>query len=188
MKGIEEMIFAVKSGFAYFYCESQEINKTVVDITKGLTEYFDANQNGIQFAVSTWDFEETTEKGESKYNSPDEMLLKLENVQNGFDEVPPGTVIVAKNFNWFLSDDYGNCDKSKTSWLLNRSAKFSSAATRKILIIIGNVTFDKAIPEVLRRDFAHIEFALPDEKEIESVYDFIVEPAKKNPKFVTPDR
>ena len=194
MKGIDEMISAVKSGFAYFYCESQEINKTVDDITKGLGDYFSANKNGIQYKVDVWDFESTDSLGESKYNSPDEMFLKLENVQSGYDEVPVGTVLVAKNFNWFLSDDYGNCDKSKTAWLLNRASKFSSTEFRKILIIVGNVPFDKAIPEVLRRDFAHVEFALPDENEIESLYDFIVNGvdgkggAKENPKFVLPTK
>lgn len=186
MKGIDEMVSAVKSGFAYFYCESQEINKTVTDIAKGLEDYFAANKNGIQYKVDVWDFESTDNLGESKYNSPDEMFLKLENVQSGYDEVPSGTVVVAKNFNWFLTDDYGNCDKSKTAWLLNRAAKFSSTEFRKILIIVGNIPFDKAIPEVLRRDFAHIEFALPDETEIKLIYDFIVDSAKENPKFVLP--
>jgi len=65
---------------------------------------------------------------------------KSQNVQSGFDEVPVGTVLVAKNFNWFLIDQYGECAKDKTSWLLNRAAKFSSTEFRKILIIVGNAS------------------------------------------------
>ena len=181
MREIEDVVFKIKSGFSYLYAESQEIQKTVVDITKGLNDYFSANKNGIQYQVKTWDFESTNSSGESKYNNPDEMFQLLEG-----DDSPPGTVVVAKSFQWFLADEYGNCDKAKSSWLLNRAEKFSSPEFRKILIIVGNAAFDKAIPEVLRRDFANISFALPNEAEIEEVFTFIVDSAKANQKFVIP--
>lgn len=186
MKGTNELIFGVKSGYSYFYMESQEIQKTISDIKSELTKYFAENKNGIQYNVKVWDFESTNGAGESTYNNPDEMFLMLENVQNGYDEVPVGSVVIAKNFNWFLADEYGGCDKAKTSWLLNRAAKFSSTEFRKVLIIVGNATFDKAIPEVLRRDFANIGTELPNEGEITEVYNFIVDSAKANPKFVMP--
>ena len=114
------------------------------------------------------------------------MFALLENMQDGADEVPAGTIVIAKNYNWFLSDDYGNCDKAKTAWLLNRAAKFSSKEYQKILIIVGNAPFAKAIPEIIQRDFARIEFSLPDEKEIEDVYNFIIDSVKDNPKFKIP--
>lgn len=186
MKGIEELIFGIKSGYCYFYGESQEINKTVADIAKGLTDHFAESKNGLQYEVSVWDFESINPAGESIYNSPDDMLTMLENIQGGYDSVKAGTVVIAKNFNWFLIDDYGNCDKAKTSWLLNRAAKFTSTEFRKIFIMVGNASFDKAIPEVLRRDFANIHFDLPDEIEIENIYEFIVDSAKENPKFIMP--
>lgn len=186
MKGIDDLIFGIKSGYSMFYCQSEEINKTTLEISQGLEKYFEENKNGIDYVVTVWDFESSNSDGESSYNSPDEMLPMLENIQNGADRVPIGTIVIAKNFNWFLVDDYGNFDKSKTSWLLNRMSKFSSPDYRKILIIVGNQDFDKAIPEILKRDFARIEFPLPDETEIEKLFIFIVDSAKDNPKFVMP--
>jgi hypothetical protein len=187
MKGVEELVFGVKAGYSYFYCESQEIKRTTADIVEGLNEFFGKNQNGIEYKAKRWSFETTTQNGESQYNDPDSMLSMLESVQDGFDSVPAGTIIVAENFNWFLADDYGNCDKAKTAWLLNRANKFSSPECRKVLIIVGNIGFEKAIPDILKRDFAKVEFNLPDEKEIEAVYNFTIDSVKSNPKFVEPD-
>lgn len=187
MKGIDELVFGIKSGYSYFYCESQETQKTTKDIADGLTQYFGSNKNGIEYKVSVWDFEKTTPTGQSEYNNPDDLLSSLENYQDGVDSISPGTIVIAKNFNWFLADQYGECDKAKTAWLLNRSSIFSSPQYRKVLIIIGNVPFEKGIPDILKRDFARIEFSLPDEKEIEAIYNFTVGSVKDNPKFVEPD-
>jgi AAA+ superfamily predicted ATPase len=186
MKGINELVFGIKSGYAFFYAESQEIQKTVEDIKVGLTEYFTANKNGMAYTVKSWDFESRNAAGESEFNNPDDMLKMLEDIQDGTDNVPVGTIVISKNLNWFLVDQYGECDKAKTSWLLNRAAKFSSPECRKILIVVGGAAFGKAIPEILQRDFARIEFALPDEKAIEEIFNFIVDSAKSNPKFVMP--
>ena len=188
MKGIEELIFGIKSGYSFFYCETQELNKVVKDIKNSLTEYFDKNNNGTQYRVATWDFESSDQRGQSSYNNPDDMFALLEKIEDGRDIVPPGQIVIAKNFNCFLSDDYGNCDKAKTAWLLNRSDIFSSPEYRKVLVIIGDQPFEKAIPEILRRDFARIQFDLPGEKEIESLYDFIIDSVKGNPKFQMPSQ
>lgn len=186
MKGIEELIFGIKAGYSYFYAETQEIQKTTADIYTGLTKCFEENKNGIDYKCRVWDFETTTNTGESTYNDPDSMLQQLENVIDGVDQVPTGTIVIAKNYNWFLVDEYGNCDKTKTAWLLNRSAKFSSPDSSKILIIVGGVPFDKGIPQILQHDFARIDFPLPNEEEIETIYGFIVDSVKENPKFVMP--
>ncbi len=182
MTGKENLVFGIKSGYSYFYAETQEVNKTCKEISEHLTKYYEANSNGIQYQVSIWDFESN-----GQYNDPDGCLTNLENTVDGFDSVPIGTILISKNFNWFLSDEYGNFNKSKTAWLLNRAAKFSSSEFRKVLIIVGSDSFEKAIPEVLKRDFAHITFNLPNEQEIEEIYNFIVNSAKTNPKFVEPD-
>lgn len=186
MKGTQELIFGIKSGYSYFYCESQEVNKTVNDIKTNLNTYFSENKNGINFRVNVWDYESQMPTGESIYNSPDEMFMMLENIKSGFDEVLPGQVIIAKNFNWFFKDQYGESNKGMVSWLMNRAAKFSSPDSRKILIIVGNDPIDKAIPEILRRDFASIEMTLPDEEEITKLYDYIIESVKDDPKFKMP--
>lgn len=186
MKNTAELINAVKSGYSFFYAESQEINKTVKQLNNDLTAYYDANKNGISYQTKIWDFEFTNEAGESQLNNPEEILNELEYVQEGIDAVPVGRILIAKNMNWFLQDEYGNFNKSTVAWLLNRTNKFSSPEGRKVLIIVGNVAFDKAIPEPLRREFAQVEFALPDEKEIEEIFTFIVNSAKTNAKFVMP--
>ena len=182
MTGKENLIFGIKSGYSYFYAETQEVNKTVKEISNHLTEYYGKSTNGINYQVTNWDFETN-----GQYNDPDECLNKLENISDGFDSIPVGTILIAKNLNWFLIDEYSNFNKSKTAWLLNRAAKFSSSEFRKVLIIVGSDPFDKAIPETLKRDFAHVTFNLPDDKEIEEIYQFIVNSAKKNAKFIEPD-
>lgn len=186
MKNTAELISAIKAGYSYFYCESQEINKTVKQINNGLSAYYEANKNGIAYKTKVWDFEIVNEAGESQLNNPEEILNELEFVQEGIDAVPTGRILIAKNMQWFMQDEYGNFNKAMISWLLNRTNKFSSPEGRKVLIIVGNIAFDKAIPEPLKRDFARVEFALPDEKEIEEIFHFIVDSAKSNLKFIMP--
>jgi AAA+ superfamily predicted ATPase len=186
MKGNEELIAGIKAGYSYFYISSQEVNKTTNDVISYLDAYYKANKNGLEYKVASWDFESTNQAGESAFNNPDDLFKMLEDMQDGVDSVKPGTIIVAKNFNWFLSDEYNNFDKAKVSWLLNRSLKFSSPDYRKVLIIVGDQPFQKAIPDILKRDFARVEFSLPDEKEIEEIYNFIIDSAKENNKFVMP--
>jgi hypothetical protein len=186
MKGIGELISAIKAGYSYFYCESLEVNKTIKQINNGLTAYYEANKNGIDYKTKVWDFEITNEAGESQFQNPEEFLNELEFVQDTQDAVPIGRILIAKNLNWFLTDEYGNFNKSMVAWLMNRANKFSSPDGRKVLIIVSNVAYDKAVPEPLKRDFAQVEFPLPDEKEIEEIYNFIIDSAKGNPKFKMP--
>ncbi len=186
MKGMSELISGIKAGYSYFYCETLEINKTVQSINNGLSAYYDVNKNGIDYKTKIWDFETTNESGESQLQNPEEILNELEFIQEGVDAVPVGRILIAKNMNWFLCDEYGNFNKGMVAWLLNRTNKFSSPEGRKVLIIVGNASFEKAIPEPLKREFAQVEFSLPDEKEIEEIFNFIVDSAKGNPKFVMP--
>ena len=186
MKGTEELVSGIKAGYPFFYCESEEVNKTTKQINDDLTSYFEKNKNGVGYQIKIWDFEVQNLAGESSYNNPEEFLKELEDVQDGTDSVPVGTIVIAKNLNWFLTDEYGNFSKAMVAWLSNRVNKFSSPDGRKILIIVSNTTFEKAIPDPLKRDFARISFALPDEKEIEKIYNYIVDSAKANPKFIMP--
>ena len=181
MKGLQSLIDGIKAAYPYFYCESQEVGKTVKDIEVGLSEYYKVDKNGVDYTIKTWNFE-----AQGQYNEPSEMFAKLENIQNNFDSVPAGTIIIATNFNWFMNDDYGNFDKAKTTWLLNRTERFSSPEYRKILIVVGNIPFEKAIPDILKREFAQITFDLPDEDEIRKIYDFIIDSVKDDPKFKMP--
>jgi hypothetical protein len=187
MKGTSELIFGIKSGYAYFYIETQEPNKTVQDVKDSLEEYFKANTNGTKYRVAVWDYESTGDNGQSKYNNPKEMINLLENIREERDQIEAGQIVIAKNYNWFVVDQYGKSNKETVAWLLNRSTKFSSPEYRKILIIVGEESFDKAIPSILKREFAKVSYDLPDEKEIETLYQFIVYSAKGNPQFKEPD-
>lgn len=187
MKGMEELILGIRSGFCYFYCESAEVQKTVEDIETGLKQFCETYKNGIEYRVGKWDFESTFPDGSSNINDPEDVFKMLESYEDGVDTIAAGQIIIAKNWNWFLVDGYGEPDKAKTAWLLNRVKNFSSPDYRKILIIVGNVPFDKAVPAILQRDFGRIEFALPDEKEIEKIYEHLVESLKGNAKFVEPN-
>lgn len=186
MKGMDELISGIKAGYSYFYCKTEEVNKTVHRIDRELTTYYDANKNGITYKTKVWDFETTNEAGESELQNPEEILNQLEYIQDGIDAVPVGRILIAKNMNWFIKDEYGNFNKASISWMLNRSKKFSSPDGRKVLIIVSNTDYDKAIPEPLKREFAHVEFPLPTEAEIEKIYDYIIDSAKGNPKFKMP--
>lgn len=186
MKGIEELICGIKAGYAFFYAESQEVNKTTNEIKKEIGNFIETGNSCLK-QIMTWDFESRNQMGESQYNDPDGVFAMLENMNGGIDSIPAGTVVIAKNFQWFLAGNYDDFNKEKVVWLLNRSERFSAPETRKALIIIGNVPFEKAIPEVLRREFAQISFPFPGEKEIGEIYDFTIESVKGNPRFKEPD-
>jgi SpoVK/Ycf46/Vps4 family AAA+-type ATPase len=186
MKGTSELISGIKAGYSFFYAQTEEVNKTINQIEADLTKYYDANKNGIAYQTKVWDFERTNEMGESNFSNPDEIMQELEYVQEGIDQVPIGRILIAKNANWFLTDEYGNFNKGMVAWLLNRSKKFSSPEGRKVMIIVSNSDEEKAIPHPLKRVFAKVEFPLPDETEIETIYNYIVDSAKSNPKFVMP--
>jgi len=182
---MENIIFNIRSGYSFIYCRSQEVNDSCLTILQELKKYYQEKQ--VENNIKLWDFEMTNELGESNYNDPNSLLMELENIREGVDEVPAGTIVVAKNYNWFLGDDYGNWDKGKISWFLNRADKFSSSEYRKVLIIVGQAEFEKAIPPDLKREFANIEINLPDKKDIEEIYKFIIDSAKENPKFKIPN-
>lgn len=187
MRGTQELISGIKAGYCFFYCQSEEVNKTVNRIDKDLSAYYDVNKNGIKYETKIWDFETTNEAGESQYQNPEEILNELEFVQEGIDAVPVGRILIAKNANWFWQDEYGNFNKGMIAWLMNRTKKFSSPDGRKVMIIVSNADHEKAIPEPLKREFAKVEFPLPDETEIEEIYKYIIDSAKGNPKFRMPD-
>uniref|UniRef100_A0A6M3JQZ7 Uncharacterized AAA domain-containing protein ycf46 n=2 Tax=viral metagenome TaxID=1070528 RepID=A0A6M3JQZ7_9ZZZZ len=181
MKGKQDVINAVKAGYQFIYAQADEVDPTV----KLLVESIKENNNGYE--VSLWNYEFQNEKGESEMSDPEDVLKMLENIEDGFDSVKPRTVVIAKNWNWFLVDQYGEFDKAKVSWLQNRAEKFASKEYRKVLIIVSNTDYEKAIPAILKKDFVHITFDLPDEEEIEVIYNYIVRSAMENPKFINPD-
>ena len=164
MEGIQELLFSLKAGYSFCYCQSEELERTIQTIKEGLLD--------TSYKFAYWDLE--------KDQDPDKVLRELD--QEGQDNL----VMVAKNWNWFLFDDYDKTQKTVTAALLNRFSLWTTSEMRRMLVIVGSDSFDKAIPQELRRSFLPITFSLPTREDVKQVYDYIVDSAKVNPKFETP--
>lgn len=170
--GIQELIMNLRAGYAFFYCQTDEINRNV-ELTRDAVSRFSTENPGSGWMIKSWDFE---------------MDQDPEVVQNELDsdDTDQRVLMIAKNYQWFMSEEMSGIDKAFVSWVLNRESIFTSSDTRRALLVFGTESFDKAIPDPLKRTFLPIDFDLPDAAEIEAQYDFIVESARKNPKFTVP--
>lgn len=165
MKG-QDLMNAVRAGFTFFYAQTDEMDKTV----KSIKEEVMINDYGYEAQV--WDFENNLDPESCLY----EMLEKSQ----------PKTVVVAKNFHWFLKDEYGALNKQFITFILNRLELFASTEYRKVFIIVASEPFEKAIPEILQKDFHQVKFDLPNNEEITELLDYVIESVKDKPKFQMP--
>jgi len=172
MEGTKDLILALRAGYALFYAQTNEMERAVGSIVKAVNEYESVSSGNKAYNALIWDLESDKD--------PDV-------VSNMLDGESPGTVVVAKNFNWFLKDEYGNLNKQLVSYIQNRLELYTTPKGRKALIIVGSDEFDDAIPQVLSKDFLQINFELPDEDEIRQIFESIVNSAKDNPNFKMPD-
>ena len=163
----KKLTSAIKAGYAFFYCQTAEVSRAVIEIAKRIE-----SMNGYTAAI--WDF----------INNPDPDAA----IQ-AFDEAPPKTVLIAKNLNWFLTDNTtGDFNKGLVSLFQTRSAVYSSPNGRKILIIVSDEDFMNAIPGPIQKEFFNLNFTLPGLEDIKKEYDFIVSSAKAaKPDFSPPD-
>ena len=150
----------LKSGYPYFYALSNQLS---LDIQE-LKEIADCK-------VKVWDFIESQD--------PEEVLEVL-------DQSEVGTLVVAKNLNWFLSSQ-GEINPVLVQTLQSKIDQYSSREYRKSLLILSNQDFASAIPDELQRDFISLEFTLPDIEAIEQQVDKIIDSVKENPKFEMPN-
>jgi len=160
----KELLNATKAGFPYFYVQTNEMERAVEDLASLYKEN--------DYFTEVWDFE----------TDPDP-----ENALNKLEEGAVKTVVIAKNWNWFMKDEYNQLNKQFVTFLQNRTSLYASAEFRKIFIILGEPTFETAIPTCLQKDFLPLDFGLPSEVEITEVMDWLIESAKDNPRFVMPD-
>lgn len=172
MKAEKELLSAVRAGYSFFYTQTYEMDRSIT-IIKGAIESFKNSKKENPFQIKIWDFE--------KDQDPESVLRLLE-------ESAVGTVVIAKNFNWFLKDDYNNINKNFVQFFQNRTSIYSSREYRKVLIIVSDTSFEVAIPDQLRKDFFSLEFNLPDEDEIKKTLDGILSAVKDDPKFVSPNK
>lgn len=167
MQTTKDLINFIKAGYSYFYIQSSEINRASGDIETIIKEY----KNGSTYNIKRWDIETDLD--------PDLIIemLKLE---------PERTVVLAKNYNWFLKDELGNFNKQHIQHLQNSIDIYSSGEYRKILIIISDQDFGGAIPNQIQKDFVSLEYSLPTTTEIKEILDNLLEGLKGNEAFIWP--
>lgn len=172
MNGSDELLFALRAGYSLFYAQTYQMQQTTDAIVTATSRFTSVKTGEKVYNPVIWDLE--------KDQDPEVVLDML---ANG----PVNTILVAKNYHWFMRDDMGTLDKNVVSFIQNRLELFSSTTERKALVIVGDARFEDAIPEVLQRDFMQIEFGLPDTNEIRDILDDIIDSAKESPNFVMPD-
>lgn len=165
MNGIDELLVSIKAGYSFFYCETEELERTISSLREAL----------IERPVVSWDFE--------THQDPGRVISILD-----AEETAIGTVMIALNWNWFLKDEYGNVEKYFCSVLQNRQTTWTTSESRRTLIIVGTDPFGTAIPEPLQRVFLPVKFSMPGESLIKKQLDYIIDSAKGNPKFQTPSK
>lgn len=164
---VKEITNATRAGYCYFYVQTSEVNKACEDIAS----IFEVYQNGSTFKLESWDFE--------KNPDPSKVIESLK-------ESNPRTVILAKNFNWFLKDEFQGFNKEFVQHLQNQVDVYSSTDYRKVLVVVSDAEFASAIPECLQKDFMNLEYSLPTVEEIKSIYEFICLSVKESKAFIKP--
>lgn len=171
MKG-NELITALRAGFAFFFCQvsPSETDKAVEVMVDKVLDFKNRAGNS-PYSAEVWDYEK----------SPD-----VEGLLFGLDDLPAGTVLFAKNLQWFLTDEAGGVNKLFAQFILNRSNMYTTQEFRKAIVIVSSSGME-SIPEEIRSEFLSLTFDLPGPEEIGKQLDFIIESAKSvNPDFETP--
>lgn len=172
MENINKLVTAIRAGYSYFYINTYEMNRTVETVCKTIAD-FTGKDGNKPFNPVTWDIASDLD--------PEKVMEYLE--KGGL-----GTVVVAKNFNWFLKDELGSMNKGCVQFLQNNIDLFSSSVGRKILIIVSDSPFGEAIPKTLEKDFLSIEMGLPQRDEIKGLYDQIIQAASGSERFKAPSK
>lgn len=161
---------ALRAGYWAFYCQTYEMDRTFNSIIEAIKSIEKGDWNTV-----FWDFEESNE-------NPDEVLELL-------TQSDPYTVVIAKNFNWFIEfNDAAEKNYNAIQFIQNRFEEFSARETRKALIVISDVDFNTAIPTPLKKEFISIDFPLPDRNEIKCILQDIIEAASISDKFKKPTK
>jgi len=164
MKNLKDLITGLRAGYPYFYVKTWEVGNGVEVIQAEIENYKNGNNQPAYESV-VWDFADTPD--------PNEVFNLLQQARSK-------TVIIAKNFNWHLDDGVGGFNKDFVSILQKNQEVFSSTEYRKVLLIVSNQSFEKAIPEPLQKDFICLDMELPNEKEREEILNYIIESVKEN--------
>jgi AAA+ superfamily predicted ATPase len=168
MNGLQELAVTLKAGYAFFYISTQEVGRTVTLIRKWQED------NAPEVPMFFWDLE--------KDGDPAAVFEKMDS-----PDCPVGSVMVAKNWDWYLWDDFSKPNKTFCAMLLNRFEPWTTKEFRKTLIIVSDATFEKAIPGPLVREFLPLSFGMPDQEEIASILSSIIKSVESRPNFKKPN-
>lgn len=173
MNSIKDLITGIRAGYSYFYVKTWEVGNGVEAIINEIENYKNGDNRQV-YEYIVWDFADTPD--------PEEVFNTLQNARSK-------TVVIAKNFNWFLADQM-EFNKDFVSRLQKMQDYYSSQEYRKVLLVVSNQQFEKAIPEPLQKDFICLDLELPNEAEREQILDYIIESIKENDlsgQFKAPD-
>ncbi len=159
MSFTENLTNSIKAGYCYFYCQTYEIAKASDEIS-------DAVKQLEGYEPTIWDF-----------NTQPDLDQVIADFEKNINAARP--VLIAKNLNWFMKDEYGSFNKELVSMLQSKAEYFSSTNGRRVLVIVSDADFNDAIPAPLQKDFNILDFELPDKVEIKKQYDFIVASVKQ---------
>ena len=124
-KGKDRLVMLKRAGYSYFYCKTDEMSRAVDEICSTFNSY--TNPAGANpYKTVIWDLE--------KYDGDPNTLPEI------MESCEEGSVVIAKNYNWFLKDEYGGVNKQVVTFLQNRVDKFSSEA--KALLVVSNAEFE----------------------------------------------
>ena len=171
MKGIQDILFALRAGYSFFYVSSWEQNTHAEQLQEAI-EAFEID-GSKRFSTYAWQLEGQEE-------DPSTLLDTV-------DKMEAGTVCIARNYHWNIKDGQST-NYELVQKFLNRTETYSTAKSRKAFIIIGSEPFEKAIPNLLQKDFLPISMELPTQKEIEGILDSIVKAASGSEKFKAPTK
>ena len=181
MKAEKSFINAVRAGYSLFYARTFELDRSIETLENEVNKFNDKIEKTEVGKRLLKMFQWSFINDEGQPTDPDNVIDLLEKDTDGYYDV-----IFAKNWNWFCIDDMKEFDKQKTTFIQNNVKSFSSSSKRKVLVILSDQSFEKAIPAPIQKDFMNLEFGLPTEEEIEKVLDSIIETAKLSEKFVQP--
>lgn len=170
MKGIQEVLFALRAGYSFFYVRSWEQNRDAEALQEAVST-FELNGNK-PFNTYLWNMEKNNDE------DPNGLLDAL-------DALERGTVLIACNYHWFIKDG-SSVNYEVVQKFINRIESYATNNQRRAVIIIGSSQFKDAIPDVLQKDFLPVEMTLPDAEKIEKILDDIVNAASKREGFIPP--
>jgi len=162
----------LKAGYSHFYMQTEEPERGIEILKKELEAYKESGDENF-FKPVVW--------GLSPENQdPMQPLIEL-------DSAPAGTVLILKNFHWFIKDiQTGQPNYEITQFIQDRLSLYRSRAKKKVIVVVSPVT--GGLPTDLSREFIPLKFPLPDGEEINGLLQEAIVVLEKNPKFKKPSR